>query len=84
MEYFKEKYKTIILVILLLGGLLAGVYLVQNQQIFKSKASSEINNVINVTSEGGRVEYQGNKTFKTNSKRINIGIKDLQQIKELE
>lgn len=70
---------------LLLGvGLLAGVYLVQTRQIFKSKATTEINEVVNITPEGGNIEYQGNKTFKTNSKRINIGTKDLEQIKDLE
>ncbi|MBI2314477.1 hypothetical protein HYU93_00230 [Candidatus Daviesbacteria bacterium] len=74
--------KQIIIALLLLIGLLAGVYLVQVQQVFKSRAASEINTALNVTDEqGNQLEYQGNNTYKTNSLNIRIGIKDLEQLK---
>lgn len=70
MENIKKQYKAIIIILVLIAGLLALVYLVQKQQLFKSKAEDEINTVINIT--GGGVKYEGNKTFRTNSKQINI------------
>ncbi len=74
--------KQIIIALLLLIGLLAGVYLVQVQQVFKSRAASEINTTLNMTDEqGNQLEYQGNNTYKTNSLNIRIGIKDLEQLK---
>lgn len=82
MENIKANYRSIMIILLLIAGLLAGVYLVQKQQLFKSKASSEVNSAIKATDENGKeLEYQGNSTFKTDSRKINIGIKDLQQLK---
>lgn len=70
MENIKKNYKSIVIFLVIAGGLLVLVYLVGKQQLFKSKAEAEINTVINIT--GGGVKYEGNKTFRTNSKRINI------------
>ncbi|EKD85442.1 MAG: hypothetical protein ACD_38C00030G0012 [uncultured bacterium] len=72
----------LILIIILLIGLIAGVYLVQTRQIFKSKAASEINTALEVTDDSGNaLEYQGNGTYKTKSLNVRVGIKDLEQLK---
>lgn len=72
----------IITTLLLLIGLLVTVTLVQRQQIFKSKASSDINSAISVTDPAGNeLEYVGNNTYNTNSLDVKIGIKDLEQLK---
>lgn len=81
-DELKITKKQIIIALFLLVGLLVGVYLVQVQQIFKSRAASDVNAALNVTDEqGNALEYQGDNTYKTNSQNIRIGIKDLEQLK---
>lgn len=66
----------------LIIGLVAGLYLVQTKQIFKSRAAAEINTAIDVTDDQGTpLEYQGNSTYKTNSLKVRVGIRDLEQLK---
>lgn len=73
MNEFLLRNKAIIIIFVLIAGLFASVYLVQKQQLLKSKATDEINTVINVSGDQRKeVNYQGNKTFKTTSKKINI------------
>lgn len=68
--------------ILLLMGLAVGVFLVQKQQIFKSRAASEIDTALDVTNlEGTPLEYQGNGVYDTKSLDVRVGIKDLEQLK---
>lgn len=62
-----------------MAGVTVGIYLVNHPQIFKSKASADINDSINVSSDG-IVTYEGNNTFKTNSKNIRINLKNLDQL----
>ena len=83
MAYLKGKIKTIILLGIIVLGLLAGVYLVQRQQTYKSKAA-EINTALTITDENGKeLEYQGNNTYKTYSQDINISVSDLKQLKSV-
>lgn len=73
-----NKTRLIIIIILLLG-LGASIYLVQNKAILKSRAGSDISNSFNITDSTGQpLEYQGNNTFKTSTPNIKIGIKNLQ------
>lgn len=81
MEILKKNLKSITVAALLLLGLVAGLYLVQHPQILRSRAASDLGNVLNVSTHNGKVEYQGNNTWKTNSSSINIGISDLEQLK---
>lgn len=76
-----NKIQLIILVVLLIG-LIAGVYLVQTKQILKSRAAADINIALEVTDDqGNALEYQGNGTYKTNSLNVRVGIRDLEQLK---
>lgn len=73
-----NKVQLIVIAILLIGLLIA-VYLVQTKQIFKSKAGSDVNDVLNVTdSEGNPLQYQGNGVYKTNSLDVQVGVKNPQ------
>lgn len=53
LKSLKGNFKTILIVILLISGIIAGVILVQNPQIFRPKASEEIYNAIEVKDEEG-------------------------------
>lgn len=78
MENIKKQYKSIIVIVVLALGLAALIFLVQKQQLLKSRAGAGINETISVTDDQGReIEYVGNDTFKTKSQRINIGNKGL-------
>lgn len=82
METIKNYKIQIIVMVLLLIGLAVGVFLVQKQQIFKSRASSGINAALTVTDLNGKdLEYQGSGVYNTNSLDVQIGIKDLEQLK---
>lgn len=81
MDLVKAKQKSIIIVILLLLGLIVGVYLVQKQQVIKSKAGSDVGSGIRVSNEDGKeVKYEGNNTWRTNTTYIEISIDDLNQL----
>lgn len=68
--------------VLLVAGLAATAALLQRTTVFKSRASADINNALEITSgDTGQVQYQGNNTYKTDTLNIRIGIKDLQQFK---
>lgn len=72
----------LLVVLMLLVGLGAGVYLVQTKQLLKSFAASEINSALTVTDENGQdLQYMGNNTFKTTSTHVRVGIKDLESLK---
>lgn len=78
MEEIRKKYKAILIIVAVVIGLITLVYLIQRQQIIKSRAEQEINATLSVTDENGsELEYIGNDTFKTTSRRIIIKNKDL-------
>lgn len=79
MNLIKKNWLKIIFILILLAGVVVGIYLVNHPQILKSKASSDINDSIGVSSDGV-VTYEGNNTFKTNSKNIRINLKNLDQL----
>lgn len=83
LEFITHNWKRSLSLLVLLLGLILAMYLVQKQQIFKSKANTEIDAAIEVKSEDGTVTYQGNDTFKTTSKNIQVNIKSLQGLDEL-
>ena len=70
----------ILLSIILLGGLVALVYLSQQTQILKSKATQTYFNAFEVTdSEGNTLEYfpGDQRIYKTNSLDVKIRVRDL-------
>lgn len=72
----------ILLIGVLLLGLITAVYLVQVQQVFKSRAAADINAALEVTDDQGTpLQYQGNSTYKTDSLDVKVGIRDLDQLK---
>lgn len=82
MDKIKNNLKPIIIMVLLVLGLIASGVLLQRTTVFKSRASADINNALEITSgDTGQVQYQGNNTYKTDTLNIRIGIKDLQQFK---
>lgn len=71
MDLIKKKYKSIIIISLLLLGLFVTVYLVKNPQIFKSRANADRFQVID--GDGNQVSYENGK-FVTTSDHITVGI----------
>lgn len=65
----------------MLIGILSSVYLVQNRQIFRSKASSNISDGLKITNDAGQ-ELQAieENTFQTDADHINVSIKNLQEL----
>lgn len=67
--------------LLLIGGLVAGLYLLQQQQTIKSKASSNLINAFEIKDDkGNTLVCDGNTnppTCTTSSLNINIKVKDL-------
>lgn len=71
----KNKVSSLTTIILLLG-LVFGIILIKRQQIFKSKASSDINNIIEVTSDNGPASFnQEGNTFEVISPVINLKLR---------
>ncbi len=79
----KANFIKIFLIILLVSGTIIGVYLVQNKQIFKSKASQEIYNAFEFsqTTNQGQVPVScSGNSCTTNSLDIQVKVKDLQNL----
>ena len=66
----------IISVLLLLIGIAAGVYLIQFQHIFKSRAAVDINQAFEIKDNSGNIINCNGTTCYTNSSEINIKLKD--------
>lgn len=76
MELIRANVKSIIFVIILVIGLIASLYLVSQTQIFKSRATAQLNAILEVTPDGsGTVEYVGNNTWKTTNPKVQIRLK---------
>lgn len=77
-----KSQKSLILVIILLIGIAVTVILVQRTQIFRSKATSDTTEVVDVNdATGGNVEFKEGR-FKVHSKDVTISVKNLQQLKQ--
>lgn len=87
-DYLKKNIIAVLIVSILLIGLLIGVYLVKNKQIFKSRANSNIFDSITVSEldpDGNTIQEnicQGNDC-QTNSKKIRLNI-NLKKIEDLQ
>lgn len=77
MEYIRLHLKSLLIIILLLAGLVVGVYLVQTKQIFKSRAFTDVNEAFEMTDDLGNNLKCGGDTCETESLRVNIRIKDV-------
>ncbi len=78
----QKGFAHILLLLLLLIGLGVAVYLTQFTQIFKSKASSSINDGIEFTDDNGDVIYcspdsSGVYLCYSDTKKVNIKVKNL-------
>lgn len=84
MEYIKANLKAVTLVIFLLIGIIVGVYLVQVQHIFKSRANDPIYNTIQVnqTTENGEIQpiscTENNCTTSSLDVQFKVNVKDLE------
>lgn len=75
MDYLKKNKKQISILTLLLVGIILGVYLVQTQKIFKSKANLEIYNTFNITQTTQSGE---NKTIECQENNCQIESSDIE------
>ncbi len=73
MNLIKGNFRSIIIVVLIVLGLLVTVYSVKNPQIFKSRADSSRFQVKG--SDGSEVLFENDK-YTTSSDHITIGIQD--------
>ncbi len=75
----KTKWQLIGLTVLIIG-LILSLYLAQQVQKYRSKASQEVLNAFEVTDEEGRpLEIEGD-TYKTQSLDVKIKVKDLESL----
>lgn len=80
-EAITKNWKQLIMLAAVLIGLIAGIYLVQNRQIFRSRAASEINTGLKVTDdEGQELPIVDKNTYETTDDYINVSIKNLQEL----
>lgn len=79
-EAITKNWKQILIWVVLLFGLAISVYLVQTRQIFRSRASSNINDGLKVTDDAGNDLYIGNNTYQTIEDHVNVSIKNLQEL----
>lgn len=73
---YKISRLQIIIFGLLLIGIVAGVYLVQVQQIFKSKAAVNVNQAFEIKDDRGNIINCDGTNCYTNSEEVNIKLKD--------
>lgn len=84
MDYIKNNKKQIIIVTLLLIGIILGVYLVQVQHIFKSKATDQIYNTIEVRQIGENGDFQPVSCQENNCTTNSLDIQFKVNVKDLE
>ena len=83
--YFKIKHLLILLVII--SGLIIGIFLIKNPKVFKSKAAIDSSNIIDIvpSSDSNTVEYDPDAdSFKTDSQSVRLrftpdGIEELKK-----
>ncbi|MBI2593367.1 hypothetical protein HYW44_01880 [Candidatus Daviesbacteria bacterium] len=79
-DYLINNWKSNLSILILLGGLVAGVYLVGHQQIFRPKASSDIQQAFSVTDSDGNPAPFENGAFKTKSTSVKLRINDINSL----
>lgn len=73
----KSNWKSSLTILILLGGLAVGVYLVQKQQIFSPRASTNIEEAFSVTDSDGNPAPFENGAFNTKSTSVKLRINDI-------
>lgn len=71
-------FKSILIIVILLIGLVGGVYLVQFPQILKSKASAKAFQVNNL--DGIPIERNEDGSFTTGADRVKIKVLDINEL----
>ncbi len=75
--------KSVLIIILIIIGLFLSLYLVSRQQIFKSKASSQIWQAFEITDEyGNPIICDENNTCITKTLKVNLKLKDLSPLQK--
>lgn len=72
----KSEGMSIVIIVLLLVGLGAGVYLTQQSQSVRSRADVVFEAFVVTDTEDKPLVYRGNNIYKTNSLKIRIRLKD--------
>lgn len=81
LELLIKNWKHLLVLGILTVGLIVGVYLVQTQKIFQSKATDNIDSILKVTDDQDQeLKPIGKNTYQTTSDTINVSIKDLQEL----
>lgn len=73
----KSEGLSIVIMVLLLVGVGAGVYLTQSGQTYRSKADVAQEAFVVTDGEDNPLVYRGNNIYQTDSLKIRIRIKDL-------
>jgi len=72
----------ILIAVILIAGIVGGVYLIQHPQIFKSKAGQTIYNAFEITDDTGNAIPCIENNCNTDSLDVNIKIKDINALVE--
>ena len=83
MDFILNHKKQLILSLLLLLGLILAVFLAQNRQLFKSKASAEAVGVSSTNGAPVEVKNYGDGSYySTTSDSVQFSVKDLEVLKK--
>lgn len=75
MNYLKNNLKQVVILLILTVGLVLGLYLALTQQIFKSRASQNINSTLKILDENNREIFSEDNSFVTESEKIKIQLR---------
>lgn len=81
-----KQRKSLIVIMVLLVGIILGVFLVQRPQIFKSKAGNEVFNAFEVKNSKGQTlqftDNPGTRIYQTDDLNVNINVMDINALIE--
>lgn len=72
--------KNLLIIVILIAGLLVGLYLVQNPQIFKGRAATDATQAVTIHSNGEEVKPDNKGIYNINSLNIQFGV-DVEKLK---
>lgn len=78
----KDNKSQLFILALLLFGLVVGVVLVQEQQLFRKEAATDPYGAFEVTDPGGNPLLCDGDTCETNSLEVKIKVRDLERLLE--
>lgn len=83
MEFIKKNLKSILIIVVIFGGLIVSLILIKNPTIFKSKAAADIDypSALNISDASNQpLKYKGEGVYIIKDSKIKLGIKDFSKL----